>query len=100
MAIIIEEERTSRGIISFLGWTSIVAILLIAAYYAFFAPPPTVIVMPPADSKNLLSISIASLDAQDIVQGGAFQSLKQHVPLPSPTGPAGVGRANPFVAPQ
>jgi hypothetical protein len=99
MAIIVEEEKTSSGIISFLGWASIIAILLVAAYYAFFGPVPTVVVAPPPGLQNLASISSADLNPQGIVQGSQFQSLKQHVPPPSATGPAGVGRSNPFVAP-
>ncbi len=99
MAIIVEEEKTSSGIISFLGWASIIAILAVAAYYGFLAPAPLVVVAPPADLNNLLSISSAGLNANSILQGAEFQSLAQHVPEPSATGPAGVGRTNPFVAP-
>ncbi len=99
MAIIVEEEKTSSGIISFLGWASIIAILLVAAYYAFLTPAPVVVVAPPPGLNNLLSISSADLNPNSILQGAQFQSLKQHVPPPSATGPAGVGRTNPFVSP-
>ena len=99
MAIIVEEEKTSTGIISFLGWASIAVILIVAAYYAFLAPPSTVVITPPADLQNLLSISGSNVSSQAITQGAAFQSLQQHVPPPNPAGPGGVGRPNPFVAP-
>jgi hypothetical protein len=99
MAIIVEEEKTSTGIISFLGWTSLIAIVVVAAYYAFLTPAPTVVVAPPPSLQSLASISGADLNANNILQGSQFQSLQQRVPPPSATGPAGVGRSNPFVAP-
>lgn len=98
MAIIVEEEKTSTGIISFLGWASIAAIFLAAAYYVFFTAPPTVVITPPANLQTFVSISGANLNPQDILQDKSFQTLKQYVPPPVPTGPGLVGRANPFVS--
>src|SRR5258708_3111739 len=97
MAIIIEEEKTSAGIISFLGWASIAAILLAAAYYVFLVTPPVTVVIPPASLQNILSVSSANLNPENLLSSPSFMVLKQHVQAPVPTGPGNVGRSNPFV---
>ena len=99
MAIIIEEEKKKSGILNVLGWLVVLAIVLAAGYYLFFVTPPPAIIAPSAGLKNLGSLSQVNLNVQDIVNSAQFQALKQYVPLPTSTGPAPVGRANPFVSP-
>ncbi|MDE2019193.1 MAG: hypothetical protein KGJ13_02470 [Patescibacteria group bacterium] len=99
MAIIIEEEKTSSNIISFLGWISVIVILVVAVYYIFLITPPVAIIAPPGNLQAILSVSGQTQNPQDILGNTVYQSLKQYVPAPTPTGPGAVGRPNPFVSP-
>jgi len=99
MAIIIEEEKKSQGVISLLGWISVLIMLVAAAYYLFFTPPPVVIATTPSNLKVLVSIAGSNISPATVLQSPTFQSLKQNVAPPSPTGPAAIGRDNPFVSP-
>lgn len=100
MAIIIEEERSKTNLVSLLGWSAIVIILLVATYYIFFAAPDLVNIAPPANFQNITPLAQISLAPEEVLTSPAFQALEPpSFPLPTPQGPAAVGRANPFIAP-
>lgn len=101
MAIIIEEGKRSNVlwmILRILGWFAILAVIGVAVYYIFFAAPPFFTVTAPAGLQNIQSLSQATLQPNDVLQNPVYQSLKpSSIPAPSPSGPATVGRTNPFV---
>jgi hypothetical protein len=99
MAIIIEEEKKTSGILTVLGWLAIFAIIIAAVYFIFFVSPQAAIIVPSANLKNIGPISQVNLNAQDIVNSAEFQSLKQYISPTSTFGNVSVGRSNPFVSP-
>ena len=100
MAIIVEEEKSSIGLVRVAGWAVFVIVVCVATYYIFFAAPETVIIPPPADFQAISSVAQFTLQPTDVLQNPTFQTLKApSFPLPTPTGPAALGRPNPFVLP-
>jgi hypothetical protein len=100
MAIVVEEEKSRINIIRLLGWLAILAIICAAIYYLFFAAPELVIISTPASFQNIAPIAQVTLHPEDVLNGAAYQSLRPPAfPLPTPQGPASVGRQNPFIAP-
>lgn len=100
MAIVLEEEKSSLNLVRIIGWTAIVVVLVIAAYYIFFASPELVIISPPASFQSLPPVTEFTLQPGDVLSSPAFHSLVQpSFPLPTPQGPATVGRPNPFLVP-
>jgi hypothetical protein len=100
MAIIIEEEKNRVNIFRLLGWLAITLIVVAGAYYIFFAAPELVTISPPASFQNITPIAQLPLRPEDVLNSQPFQALKSPpFPLPTPQGPAAVGRSNPFVAP-
>ncbi|HEX4104209.1 MAG TPA: hypothetical protein VHZ04_01890 [Candidatus Paceibacterota bacterium] len=101
MAIIIEEEKNNtRGLAQAAGWLVMLIVLGAAAYYLFFAPAGTSTVTPPASFSEIASLTQLSVSPQAVLQSPQFTSLKSpSFPLPAPSGPAAVGRPNPFIAP-
>jgi len=101
MAILIEEKRSKANLPRLIGWLVVIVILGVAIYYLFFvAPPSLVIIVPSEELQGIAPISQATLHPEDVLNSSGFQSLKPPTfPLPSPQGPAAVGRTNPFVAP-
>ena len=97
MAIIVEEEKKSGNLMLILGWVAVFAVLAAAAYYIFFANPDTVTVIPSGALSTIAPFANITLHPDDVFTG--IQGLKSTVTLPSPTGPAPVGRTNPFIAP-
>jgi hypothetical protein len=97
MAIIVEEEKNRSNLASMLGWVIIAVIVIIAAYYLFIAQPETGPVTPPSSFNSIVSINQINFDPTTIVQSPEFQALKQYVSEPTSTGPATVGRTNPFL---
>lgn len=82
------------------GWIVVFIVLIVAAYYLFFQSPPLVPVAPPSSFTSIAPITGFSLQPEDVLNSPAFQALK--VPpfaLPTPGGPASVGRTNPFLSP-
>ena len=101
MAIIVEEERGNRiDIVRIAGWGVILIVLGAAIYYIFFAAPQLVTISPPPGYSSIAPISGLSIQPENVLNGAAYQALKQpNFPLPTPSGPAPVGRLNPFIAP-
>ena len=101
MAILIEEKRNKINFPRLIGWLVVIGILGAAIYYLFFvAPPSLVIIVPSEELRNIAPISQTTLHPEDVLNSPGFQALKPPTfSLPSPQGPAAVGRTNPFVAP-
>jgi hypothetical protein len=99
MAIIIEEEKRTSGILNILGWLAVLSMVGAAIYYIFLVSPITAIILPSAGLNNIGPISQVNLNAQNILNSNEFQALKQYVSPTSTFGSVPVGRANPFVAP-
>jgi len=99
MAILVEEEKKSSGVLALLGWLVVIGIIFASVYYVFFVVPPSAVILPTGNLKNISSVSQLNVNPQDVLGSGEFQSLKQYVAPPVATGPAAVGRPNPFLAP-
>lgn len=101
MAIIVEEQkRASLNFIQIIGWTAIILILCLAVYYIFFSTPELVTIPAPAGLAEVAPLTQATLHPEDVLNSPAFQALQaSSIPLPTPTGPAPVGRSDPFIAP-
>lgn len=100
MAIVIEEERSRVNIMSILGWLVVTVMIATTVYYVFFAAPDLVIITPSGDFQNIAPIAQISLHPEDVLNSPAFQALKAPpFALPTPQGPAAVGRQNPLVSP-
>ncbi len=98
MAIIVDEERKSTNLMGLLGWAVVIVVLIVAAYYIFFAAPELVVISPPAGYQAIAPLSQVTLQPADVLN--KIQALTQpSFALPTPQGPAAVGRANPFIAP-
>jgi hypothetical protein len=48
---------------------------------------------------TIAPIAQTELHPETVMQSPAFQTLKSTIALPSPQGPAAVGRTDPFIAP-
>lgn len=99
MAIVIEEDKGTSHSPAILGWVVIIGVLVAAGYYLFLAPPPTVDITPPSNYATIAPIAQINFDPSRLVNSPAFQALTSSIAEPTSTGPAGVGRQNPFVAP-
>jgi hypothetical protein len=99
MAIVIEEEKKNSNTLAVFGWLVVIAIIVAAVYYIFFVTPPPTIIAPSGVLGTIGSISSSTANPQDVVNSAEFQALQQYVAEPSSTGPAPVGRQNPFLAP-
>jgi predicted permease len=99
MAIVIEEEKKANNILAFLGWIVVLVIIVAAIYYIFFIVPPSAIVLPSGTLQSVGSLPVAGVSPQDVVNNVEFQALQQYVAEPTSTGPAPLGRQNPFVSP-
>ena len=99
MAIIVEEEKKGSNIITLLGWIVVLAIIIAAAYYIFFVEPPSAIILPTGTLQTVGSLPATAVNPQDVVNNDEFQALQQYVAEPTSTGPASIGRQNPFIAP-
>ncbi len=103
MAIVIEEGKRPNllwTVARILGWLAILAVIGVAAYYIFFVTPPFFTVPAPAGLQSIQSLSQATLQPNDVLQNPTYVSLKPSpVPAPASSGPAIVGRVNPFIVP-
>ena len=96
MAIIVEEERPKVSITQILMWLAVLIVMGIAVYYIFFAKPEIVDIAIPSTFQNVNPLAEVTLNPEDVINGPAFQALKQYVTPPSP---GNAGRSNPFLAP-
>ncbi|KKW45484.1 MAG: hypothetical protein A3A43_00835 [Candidatus Liptonbacteria bacterium RIFCSPLOWO2_01_FULL_56_20] len=95
MAIIIEEEKNRVGIVGFIGWLVVIAVIAAALYYVFFKQPELIEVDVPENVRNAEELSQKiTLNPDAVVQSPAFQALKRYV---TPSAPATLGRQNPFL---
>lgn len=97
MAIVIEEGKKKNNMFAIIGWLAILAIIGGAIYYIFFAQPQLVAI--PATGSLIVIEPLTELSAnpQAIIQGSQFQALHSTITLPTPSGPASVGKNNPFI---
>jgi hypothetical protein len=99
MAIIVEENERKNNIFGIVEWLVFLLIAGIAIYYVFFAQPELVTIPATGNLGEIAPITQIVLHPETVVQGAAFQALTSTIPLPTPSGPATVGRTNPFIAP-
>jgi hypothetical protein len=99
MAIIVEENERKSNIFGIVGWLVFLIIVGAAVYYVFFAQPELVAIPASGNLGEIAPITQVALHPETVVQGAAFQALTSTIPLPSPSGPASVGRPDPFIAP-
>jgi len=99
MAIVIEEEKKSSNLLAILGWIVVLGIVVLAVYYIFFVEPPSAVILPTGTLQSVGSLPVASVNPEDVVNNAEFQALQQYVSEPTSTGPAPVGRQDPFIAP-
>ncbi len=100
MAIIIEEEKINKSnATNLLGWFVIIVALGAAAYYLFFVSAAPTIITPPAGFSNITPITQITINPQAVIASPQFTSLTQTVAEPTSTGPAAVGRQDPFLVP-
>jgi len=99
MAIIIEEEKKGSNVFVFFGWLVVIAIIVVAIYYIFFIEPPSAVILPTGTLQQVGALPVTSVNPQDVINNQEFQSLQPYIAEPSSTGPAALGRMNPFIAP-
>jgi hypothetical protein len=99
MAIVVEEGRKKTNILGIAGWLVFLVIAAAAVYYIFFTQPELVSIPETGTLGAIAPITQLSLHPQDVIQGTQFQSLHSNIVLPTPQGPAGVSRTDPFIAP-
>jgi len=99
MAIIVEEEQKKSNLFGIIGWLVFLVIAGAAVYYVFFAQPELVTIPASGTLGTIAPITQTALHPETVVQSPAFQALKSTITLPSPQGPAAVGRTDPFIAP-
>jgi hypothetical protein len=99
MAIIVEEGEKKTNMLGIIGWLVFLGLAAAAVYYVFFAQPQLVVIPSTGSLSIIAPITEAAVQPNTVIQGATFQALKSTIPLPTPQGPAAVGRTNPFVAP-
>jgi hypothetical protein len=98
MAIIIEENKNKVDGVRLLGWLGIIIVIGAAIYYLFFAAPEAVVISPPANFTEIAPLAQVNLNPEDVLNSAAYTALKAPpFALPTPQGPASVGRPDPFV---
>lgn len=99
MAIIVEEGEKRTDLFGIVGWLVFLGIAAAAVYYVFFAQPELVAIPSSGSLSAIAPITQTPVHPAAVIQSPTFQTLKSAITLPSPQGPAGVGRTNPFIAP-
>jgi hypothetical protein len=96
MAIVVEEEKTSKaGLVGILMWVAVVGVVGASVYYIFVKKPDFIgKVIAPKELENISQLSDVTLNPETIINNPVYQSLRAHVgPRPTPQ----AGRANPFL---
>ncbi len=101
MAIIIDEEQQYKksSFMRLLTWVGFIIIVIVAAYYIFFKAPDSVTITPTGAIGTIAPIAQSSFNPNEVTNSAVFQGLKSTITLPTPQGPAALGRPNPFIAP-
>ncbi|MEK7608831.1 MAG: hypothetical protein AAB495_04600 [Patescibacteria group bacterium] len=94
MAIVIEGEKRTKGIIGILVWIIVLVAVGAAAYYIFFRRPEIIEIATPANFQNTERLSKVKLTPEEITQNPLFLKLKAYV---SPLVSENAGRQNPFL---
>ena len=94
MAIIVEEKRDTKGVLNWLVWVAILAIITSPIYYIFFKKPELIEFTSSSSFKNIQELSRINIDSGQLVNSPQFQALKQYVTVAEPQN---LGRTNPFL---
>lgn len=95
MAIIVEEKRNRGGLVNFLIWIVILAVIAASVYYIFFKNPDLIEFTASPSFRNLQQLSQISINPGELINNPQFQTLKQYVTV---TPSQSIGRSNPFVS--
>jgi hypothetical protein len=101
MAIIVDEEKKPTHIFAILAWLGFLIVASIAIYYIFFAVPQAAVLPTTGSLSAIAPLASSTIQPQDVINSAAFQAILHGTTIqpPSPTGPASVGRPNPFLSP-
>ena len=99
MAIVVEEDRKQSHIFAIAGWFVIFIMIAATAYYLFFAPPTVTPATPSGGLGSIAPLASSPVQPQSVEQNAALTALHTTIAAPTSTGPAAVGRSNPFLAP-
>jgi hypothetical protein len=99
MAIVVEEEKKSSPMFAVAGVLVFIVVIGAAAYYLFIAQPTPAIVPSSGGLSAIASLTTSPVQPQDIESSTVLASFHTSVSAPTSTGPIGVGRLDPFVAP-
>jgi hypothetical protein len=99
MAIVVEEERTKSHVFAIAGWLVFLIMLAAAGYYLFFASPSTTSVPPSGGLGSIAPLAASPVQPQSVEQNPTLTALHTTIVAPTSTGPAAVGRSNPFLVP-
>lgn len=97
MAIVVESERNRIGILAFLTWAAVLAVIVIAVYYIFFKSPEGIVGDTPenfASTQGLADKIDKLFDAESVVSSPEFKGRAEYVTQPTP---GASGRENPFL---
>lgn len=94
MAIVVEEEKNSKGIMGILVWAVLLIAAGVAVYYIFFRNPELIEIATPASFQNTERLSRVKLTPEEITQNPLFLKLKSYV---NPLSTEANGRQNPFL---
>ena len=99
MAIVVEEGEKKTNLFTIVGWLVFLGIIAAAVYYVFFAQPQLVVIPSTGTIGTIAPVTQAAVDPDTVIQNSTFQTLRSTITLPTPQGPASVGRADPFIHP-
>lgn len=99
MAIIVEEGERKNNLLGIIGWLVFLGIAAAAIYYVFFAQPELVVLPSTGTIGTIAPITQSNIQPDTVTQSAAFTALHSTITLPTPQGPAAVGRPDPFIAP-
>ena len=99
MAIIVDEGEKKTNVLGIAAWVVFLAIAAAIVYYIFFAQPQLVVIPTSGGLGAIAPIAQSAVQPDTVTQSTGFLTLTSTISLPTPQGPAPVGRSNPFVAP-
>lgn len=100
MAIVVEEEKkNSSHVFAVAGWIVFLILIAVAGYYLFLAPPVAVSGQAAGALSSIAPLAQSPVQPQAVEKSAVLASLHSSAATPTSTGPAPVGRSNPFLAP-